>query len=85
MIMHFFVSKVCSPTDVAKNHLGMIPRAIEEIFHLLENRNITEYSLTVCYFEIYNEELRDLLDKDEKTMVLRDDIDGNTSERVNQA
>jgi len=52
---------------------------------LLENRNITEYSLTVCYFEIYNEELRDLLDKDEKTMVLRDDIDGNTSERVNQA
>jgi hypothetical protein len=38
---------------------GMIPRAIRELFSILDDSG-TEYSVKVSYLELYNEELRDL-------------------------
>jgi kinesin family protein 11 len=43
---------------------GMIPRALCELFEILE-RQETDYSVKVSFIELYNEELRDLLIEDE--------------------
>ena len=45
------------PGNEAKS--GMIPRAVKELFSLLEASG-KDYSVTVSYLELYNEELRDL-------------------------
>ncbi|CAJ0573656.1 unnamed protein product, partial [Mesorhabditis spiculigera] len=42
-------------------HLGIIPRAIEQIFNSLETEGAEEYCIRVSYVELYNEELYDLL------------------------
>lgn len=39
---------------------GVIPRAVEQIFHTLEKQN-AEYSMKVTFLELYNEEITDLL------------------------
>lgn len=39
---------------------GVIPRTLYRLFHLLEERQQTEFSVRVSFVELYNEELRDL-------------------------
>ena len=43
---------------------GVIPRAVEQIFHTLEKQN-AEYSMKVTFLELYNEEIMDLLAPDD--------------------
>uniref|UniRef100_UPI00358F7932 kinesin-like protein KIF27 n=1 Tax=Myxine glutinosa TaxID=7769 RepID=UPI00358F7932 len=67
-------------TRLASEDIGMIPRAIEEIFQRIENNDNTECSLAVSYIEVYMEELRDLLDLNtiKKDIFVRQDKHGNT-------
>nr|GEX98139.1 kinesin-like protein KIN-5D isoform X2 [Tanacetum cinerariifolium] len=45
--------------------VGVIPRAVEQLFDTLEAQN-AEYSVKVTYIELYNEEITDLLAPEEK-------------------
>ncbi|TMW94755.1 hypothetical protein EJD97_009824 [Solanum chilense] len=45
---------------------GVIPRAVQEIFDILESQK-AEYTMKVAYIEIYNEEITDLLSLDEES------------------
>ncbi|KAK4349060.1 hypothetical protein RND71_031815 [Anisodus tanguticus] len=45
---------------------GVIPRAVREIFDILESQK-AEYTMKVAYIEIYNEEITDLLSLDEES------------------
>ncbi|CAN8220173.1 unnamed protein product [Coccothraustes coccothraustes] len=59
---------------------GIIPRAIQELFHhISEHRNIN-FHVKVSYIEVYKEELRDLLDLETsvKDIHIREDEKGNT-------
>jgi centromeric protein E len=42
--------------------LGIIPRAISHLFEFLQSTTSIEYLVRVSYVEIYNEEIRDLLE-----------------------
>lgn len=41
--------------------MGLIPRAIEEIFELVHNRAITDFQVHCSFVQIYNENLYDML------------------------
>jgi len=45
------------------DNIGIIPRAIYELFSILKSKNSLEYKykLSVTYLELYNEDLNDLL------------------------
>lgn len=71
---------------------GIIPRAVHSIFQIinqaspihshrsnLNNNNNKEYCVKVNFIEIYKEELKDLLDSNEKDLQIREDETGNTS------
>ncbi|KAI7904782.1 kinesin motor domain-containing protein, partial [Cokeromyces recurvatus] len=52
-----------------KNQPGIIPRAIEEVFmYINEDSNEKEYLIRVSYLEIYNEQIKDLLDVNNKNV-----------------
>ncbi|GMH30138.1 hypothetical protein Nepgr_031981 [Nepenthes gracilis] len=51
---------------------GVIPRAIRQIFDMLESQN-AEYSVKVTFLELYNEEITDLLAPEEISRVALDD------------
>ncbi|XP_064258916.1 kinesin-like protein KIF27 [Passer domesticus] len=66
--------------SVAVDERGIIPRAIQELFHhISEHRNIN-FRVKVSYIEVYKEELRDLLDLETsvKDLHIREDEKGNT-------
>ncbi|XP_064591821.1 kinesin-like protein KIF27 isoform X2 [Zonotrichia leucophrys gambelii] len=66
--------------SVAVDERGIIPRAIQELFHhISEHRNIN-FRVKVSYIEVYKEELRDLLDLETsvKYLHIREDEKGNT-------
>ncbi|XP_047970234.1 kinesin-like protein KIN-5D isoform X2 [Salvia hispanica] len=50
---------------------GVIPRAIRQIFDILEAKN-AEYSLKVTFLELYNEEITDLLAPEECSKFIQD-------------
>nr|GMD12475.1 kinesin-like protein KIN-5D [Ipomoea batatas] len=54
------------PTDA-----GVIPRAVRQIFDILEAQN-AEYSMKVTFLELYNEEISDLLALDESSKFIDD-------------
>ncbi|KAF5447057.1 hypothetical protein F2P56_032636 [Juglans regia] len=64
------------------NDAGVIPRAVKQIFDILEAQN-AEYSMKVTFLELYNEEISDLLaleecskfidDKSKKPIALMED------------
>jgi Kinesin motor domain len=71
---------------------GIIPRAIDEIFHSLstrtrDNPNGFKYSLHITFIELYNEELLDLLNPRPRSannsgsgwggLTIREDTKGN--------
>ncbi|XP_063277908.1 kinesin-like protein KIF27 isoform X2 [Prinia subflava] len=66
--------------SIAVDERGIIPRAIQELFHhISEHRNIN-FCVKVSYIEVYKEELRDLLDLETsvKELHIREDEKGNT-------
>ncbi|XP_009993777.1 PREDICTED: kinesin-like protein KIF27 [Chaetura pelagica] len=57
--------------SVAENEMGIIPRAIHELFqHISENPNV-DFHVKVSYVEVYKEELRDLLELETPVKKLR--------------
>jgi kinesin family protein 6/9 len=42
-------------------HRGIVPRAINEVFAFVADRDDREISISISYMEIYNEQIRDLL------------------------
>lgn len=65
--------------------VGVIPRAVEQIFNMLESER-ADYSIRVTFLELYNEEITDLLasneglnlldEKAKRPLVLMDDGKG---------
>lgn len=52
---------------------GIIPLAIKEIFRLLdEDKTITKYTLKASYLELYNEQVNDLLNANNKNLEIRE-------------
>ncbi|XP_071764079.2 kinesin-like protein kif7 [Centroberyx gerrardi] len=41
---------------------GIIPRAVAEVFKLLDENDLTDFSVRVSYLEVYKEEFKDLLE-----------------------
>ncbi|KAL8089767.1 hypothetical protein AgCh_039305 [Apium graveolens] len=50
---------------------GVIPRAVKQIFNILEAQN-AEYSMKVTFLELYNEEITDLLAPEEFSKFIED-------------
>ena len=67
-----------SASPGAAEERGIIPRAIHEIFARVAKLKATHrFSLRISFLEIYNEELRDLLDTTKgKALKVREDADG---------
>ncbi|KAM7014681.1 kinesin-like protein kif7 [Tautogolabrus adspersus] len=52
-------ANICSFRD--EEH-GIIPRAVADIFRLLDENDLTDFSVRVSYLEVYKEEFKDLLE-----------------------
>jgi hypothetical protein len=68
-------------------HPGLIPRFMSDVFGYLEQRKsesdcgkeqtaLLEYRVSASFLEVYGEDVHDLLDKDRKTLPLREDASG---------
>ncbi|XP_039628952.1 kinesin-like protein kif7 isoform X1 [Polypterus senegalus] len=57
---------------------GIIPRALAEIFKLLDENDLSDFSVRVSYLEVYKEEFLDLLEVDtaSKDIQIREDDKG---------
>ncbi|NXH42751.1 KIF27 protein, partial [Dicaeum eximium] len=66
--------------SVTVDERGIIPRAIQELFHHISEHRNTNFRVKVSYIEVYKEELRDLLDLETsvKELHIREDEKGNT-------
>jgi kinesin family protein 15 len=54
---------------------GIIQRSIEQLFLRVNAAAASnDYSITCSYFEIYNEQLVDLLDQSPKKLIVREDV-----------
>ncbi|XP_061101263.1 kinesin-like protein kif7 [Conger conger] len=58
---------------------GVIPRAVAEVFKLLDEEDLSDFSLRVSYLEVYKEVFRDLLEAEtaSKDIHIREDDKGN--------
>ncbi|XP_051506257.1 kinesin-like protein kif7 isoform X2 [Myxocyprinus asiaticus] len=58
---------------------GIIPRAVAEIFKLLDENDLTDFSVRVSYIEVYKEVFRDLLEVEtaSKDIHIREDERGH--------
>jgi len=63
-----------------EDDVGIMSRAVQQIFDIVAANSSREYTIRVSYVEIYKEELFDLLDLDNvsKDMHIREDDKGNT-------
>ncbi|KAG7481860.1 kinesin KIF7 [Solea senegalensis] len=52
-------ANICSFRDEVQ---GIIPRAVADIFKLLDENDLTDFSVRVSYLEVYKEEFKDLLE-----------------------
>ncbi|XP_073321170.1 kinesin-like protein kif7 [Pagrus major] len=52
-------ANICSFTDEEQ---GIIPRAVADIFKLLDENDLTDFSVRISYLEVYKEEFKDLLE-----------------------
>ncbi|XP_063774231.1 centromere-associated protein E isoform X2 [Pseudophryne corroboree] len=61
------------------DNLGIIPRAVQEVFHIIQEAPDREFLLRVSYMEIYNETVTDLLcdDGKKKPLEIREDFNRN--------
>jgi len=62
------------------DEMGIMPRAVQQAFDIMNANTGREYTVRVSYVEIYKEELYDLLDLDSvsKDLHIREDNKGNT-------
>ncbi|XP_069046778.1 kinesin-like protein kif7 isoform X2 [Lepisosteus oculatus] len=58
---------------------GIIPRAVAEVFKLLDENDLSDFSVRISYLEVYKEEFRDLLEVEtaSKDIHIREDDKGN--------
>uniref|UniRef100_A0A6Q2YZW9 Kinesin motor domain-containing protein n=1 Tax=Esox lucius TaxID=8010 RepID=A0A6Q2YZW9_ESOLU len=58
---------------------GVIPRAVAEVFKLLDENDLSDFSVRVSYLEVYKEDFRDLLEVEtsSKDIHIREDDKGN--------
>lgn len=58
------------------NNNGMMQRCFGELFSRIDRMSDTECIVTCSYFELYNEQIIDLLDrgKDKKNLNIRQDV-----------
>ena len=55
-------------------NLGLIPLSIKEIFDFINNDQSCKYKVSVCYMEIYNECVNDLINPANKNLDVRESI-----------
>jgi kinesin family protein 4/21/27 len=62
-----------------ENILGVIPRAVKDLFEGVNERDDTEFCIKVSFLEIYNEDLNDLLNTSPRAepLVVREDPSGS--------
>ncbi|XP_030059293.1 kinesin-like protein KIF7 [Microcaecilia unicolor] len=51
-----------SLASINEDEQGIIPRAMAEIFRLIDENDLIDYTVKVSYLEVYKEEFRDLLE-----------------------
>ena len=69
--------KTYTMEGTSKN-LGINYRAVKEIFEIIESRSETyNYSIQITILEVYNEQIRDLLNPGGKKIEIREDAKGN--------
>ena len=59
-----------------QNERGIMPRAVSDLFKILQKKKNKEFRIQVSYVEIYNEEIRDLLGNREELKLHEDPIKG---------
>lgn len=54
---------------------GIIPRAVADVFKLLDENDLNDFSVRVSYLEVYKEEFNDLLEVEtaSKDILIRED------------
>ncbi|KAI5607647.1 kinesin-like protein kif7 isoform X1, partial [Silurus asotus] len=69
-------ANICSVSD---DEQGIIPRAVAEIFKLLDENDLSDFSVRVSYLEVYKEIFRDLLEVEtaSKDIHIREDDKGS--------
>ncbi|GCB60673.1 hypothetical protein scyTo_0012783 [Scyliorhinus torazame] len=67
-------------SSVTDDDQGIIPRALAEIFKLIDENDAVDHAVKVSYLEVYKEEFRDLLEVEtaSKDIRTREDDKGNT-------
>lgn len=50
------------PASFTDEEQGIIPRAVADVFKLLDENDLTDFSVRVSYLEVYKEEFKDLLE-----------------------
>ena len=58
------------------NSRGLIPRTVKEIFHKISSDDLIA-NIKISYFEIHNENIRDLLDEKDRALEIREDARKN--------
>ncbi|PIK39229.1 putative centromere-associated protein E [Apostichopus japonicus] len=54
------------------NELGIIPRAVDELFDIIDKTPQREFLFRVSYMEIYNEIINDLLNEEKQQLIIRE-------------
>lgn len=80
-IFHFFKKLTVILGSFSDEEQGIIPRAVADIFKLLDENDLTDFSVRVSYLEIYKEDFKDLLEVEtaSKDIHIREDK-GNIGE-----
>ncbi|XP_059808842.1 kinesin-like protein kif7 isoform X4 [Hypanus sabinus] len=67
-------------SSVTEDDQGIIPRALAEIFKLIDENDAVDHTVRVSYLEVYKEEFKDLLEVEtaSKDIRTREDDKGNT-------
>uniref|UniRef100_A0A3Q0R7K9 Kinesin family member 7 n=1 Tax=Amphilophus citrinellus TaxID=61819 RepID=A0A3Q0R7K9_AMPCI len=66
-------ANICSFSDEEQ---GIIPRAVADIFKLLDENDLTDFSVRVSYLEVYKEEFKDLLEVETARFVDECEVEG---------
>ncbi|XP_053573646.1 kinesin-like protein KIF7 [Bombina bombina] len=68
-----------SISSISEDDQGVVPRAMAEIFKLIDENDLIDYTIRVSYLEVYKEEFKDLLEiqTSSKDILIREDEKGN--------
>ncbi|KAM4675929.1 LOW QUALITY PROTEIN: kinesin-like protein KIF7 [Discoglossus pictus] len=68
-----------SVSSISEDEQGVIPRAMAEIFKLIDENDLLDYTIRASYLEVYKEEFKDLLEvqTSSKDILIREDEKGN--------